>query len=318
MRKPMFLAARLLLAALFAIGATTTAAQTVEYVHTDALGSVVAVTDANRVLLERREYEPYGYQLSPAIANGPGYTGHVQDAATGLTYMQQRYYDPLLGRFLSVDPVTAGSSGANFNRYWYANNNPYAHVDPDGRNAVTFIGGVVTESWNAVNGRGFDGDMVMGALADGYNGEGDGFVSAAFQDATTLIPVGTVLRGLQVLRNAGRAVQTGLQANRAAGKAAELLAAKELVAEGNILLGSQVAARTANGLRVIDHLIMTPAGKIIAVEVKAGNAIRSAAQLGKDGKMAIDGAILVGKNVPESLRGQKIVIDTIERRYPRK
>src|SRR3546814_8748257 len=34
--------------------------------------------------------------------------------------MQQRYYDPEIGRFLSVDPVTVdGSTGANFNRYWY-------------------------------------------------------------------------------------------------------------------------------------------------------------------------------------------------------
>src|SRR3546814_9371961 len=48
--------------------------------------------------------------------------------------MQQRYYDPFLGRFLSVDPVTAeGGTGANFNRYWYANNNPYRFTDPDGR-----------------------------------------------------------------------------------------------------------------------------------------------------------------------------------------
>ena len=46
----------------------------------------------------------------------------------------QRYYDPTIGRFLSVDPVTAYSNpiGA-FNRYWYANNNPYRFTDPDGR-----------------------------------------------------------------------------------------------------------------------------------------------------------------------------------------
>ncbi len=38
-----------------------------------------------------------------------------------MNYIQQRYYDPLLGRFLSVDPVTADSvGGGNFNRYWYA------------------------------------------------------------------------------------------------------------------------------------------------------------------------------------------------------
>jgi uncharacterized protein RhaS with RHS repeats len=51
--------------------------------------------------------------------------------------MQQRYYDPMIGRSLSVDPVTAYSSpGANFNRYWYANNNPYRFTDPDGRQSV--------------------------------------------------------------------------------------------------------------------------------------------------------------------------------------
>nr|WP_203322589.1 RHS repeat-associated core domain-containing protein [Pseudoxanthomonas beigongshangi] len=109
-------------------------AQTVRYVHTDALGSVVLMTDASRNVVERNEYEPYGRVLTQPVNDGPGYTGHVQDAATGLTYMQQRYYDPVIGRFLSVDPVTAYSSpGANFNRYWYANNNPYRFTDPDGR-----------------------------------------------------------------------------------------------------------------------------------------------------------------------------------------
>ena len=37
-------------------------------------------------------------------------------------------------RFLSVDPVKADQKdGTNFNRYWYANDNPYRFVDPDGR-----------------------------------------------------------------------------------------------------------------------------------------------------------------------------------------
>jgi RHS repeat-associated protein len=47
--------------------------------------------------------------------------------------MQQRYYDPLLGRFLSTDSVEADiNSGVNFNRYWYANNSPFKYWDPDG------------------------------------------------------------------------------------------------------------------------------------------------------------------------------------------
>lgn len=109
------------------------AAQTVEYVHTDALGSVVAITNQVGQVIERTRYEPYGAELDKKI-EGVGYTGHVMDEATGFVNMQQRYYDPAIGRFLSVDPVTASSgTGANFNRYWYANNNPYRFTDPDGR-----------------------------------------------------------------------------------------------------------------------------------------------------------------------------------------
>lgn len=106
----------------------------VRYYVTDALGSVVVVTDEAGNVTERREYEPYGAQLTPAVKDGPGYTGHVQDAATGLVYMQQRYYDSSLGVFLSVDPVTAYDNPMRqFHRYRYAFNNPYRFIDPDGQ-----------------------------------------------------------------------------------------------------------------------------------------------------------------------------------------
>jgi RHS repeat-associated protein len=108
----------------------------VKYQHTDALGSPVAVTNTAGVVIERTNYEPYGAAINKTV-NGIGYTGHVMDGATGLTYMQQRYYDPVIGRFLSVDPVTAdANTGANFNRYRYADNNPYKFVDPDGRQSA--------------------------------------------------------------------------------------------------------------------------------------------------------------------------------------
>ena len=51
----------------------------------------------------------------------------------------QRYYDPQIGRFLSVDPVTAYEKPmTNFNRYAYAFNNPYKFTDPDGRDGANF------------------------------------------------------------------------------------------------------------------------------------------------------------------------------------
>jgi RHS repeat-associated protein len=109
-------------------------AQEVYYIHTDALGSPVAETDANRNVVARFEYEPYGRRLSGSNDDKPGYTGHVMDAVTGLVQMQQRYYDPGIGRMLSVDPVTAyGGDMRLFNRYVYAFNNPYTFTDPDGR-----------------------------------------------------------------------------------------------------------------------------------------------------------------------------------------
>ena len=111
------------------------------YNHTDALGSPVARTSSAAGLISRTRYEPYGGTASgtqPTI----DFTGHVNDVDTGLTYMQQRYYDPVAGRFLSIDPVTTdANTGGSFNRYAYANNSPYKYVDPDGREG--------TLSWTA-------------------------------------------------------------------------------------------------------------------------------------------------------------------------
>jgi len=113
---------------------------TVTYIHTDALGSVVAESDANGNVIKRYDYEPYGAVVGGQVTDGPGYTGHVSDAATGLSYMQQRYMDPQLGVFLSVDPVAAYEQPVGqFNRYRYANGNPYKFTDPDGQSATLLI-----------------------------------------------------------------------------------------------------------------------------------------------------------------------------------
>jgi RHS repeat-associated protein len=66
----------------------------------------------------------------------------LYDKELGLNYMQARYYDPVIGRFYSNDPVNAlshlGTSNGihGFNRYTYGNNNPYKYVDPDGKSSV--------------------------------------------------------------------------------------------------------------------------------------------------------------------------------------
>jgi RHS repeat-associated protein len=113
---------------------STVTAHAVTYVYTDPQGSLLAEADVQGNITATFDYRPYGAQALGSASNGPGYTGHVNDADTGLTYMQQRYYDSSVGRFLSIDPVGVNpKSGDNFSRYWYANNNPYRFIDPDGR-----------------------------------------------------------------------------------------------------------------------------------------------------------------------------------------
>lgn len=110
----------------------------VTFVHTDHLGSVVAESNSNGTITRRFHYKPFGETIE-AQQDDIGYTGHKHDVDIGLTYMQARYYDPVLGRFYANDPVefqghlTRGNSAAHgFTRYAYANNNPYKYVDPDG------------------------------------------------------------------------------------------------------------------------------------------------------------------------------------------
>jgi len=63
--------------------------------------------------------------------------------------MQQRYYDPMIGRFYSNDPVDMlghlrrGSPIMGFNRHAYANNNPYKNNDPDGQFIQAILGAVI-------------------------------------------------------------------------------------------------------------------------------------------------------------------------------
>lgn len=113
------------------------------YYHNDHLGSPVAATDENNDLLWRAHFRPYGErQEDPAKSafGTPGYTGHAQDKDSGLVYAGARYYEPMIGRFMAVDPVgLAPGSPGSFNRYAYANNNPYRYTDPDGRFPVDYL-----------------------------------------------------------------------------------------------------------------------------------------------------------------------------------
>lgn len=124
-----------LTALLWMAGSVDAHAGTVTYVYTDPQGTPLAEADASGDITARFEYTPYGVPVASmgAAPDGVGYTGHVNDPETGLVYMQARYYDAEVGRFLSVDPVGPQEGNlSRLNRYSYADNNPVMHLDPTG------------------------------------------------------------------------------------------------------------------------------------------------------------------------------------------
>lgn len=113
------------------------AQMTVTYFHNEISGSAVAASDSAGRVVWKENYRPYGERQVKAAgseSNGVWFAGKPQEARSGLVYMGARYYDPVAGRFMGVDPVGWQEDNLHsFNRYAYANNNPYRYVDPDGQ-----------------------------------------------------------------------------------------------------------------------------------------------------------------------------------------
>jgi RHS repeat-associated protein len=143
------------------LAGTAMAHDTVYYYSSDTVHSEVVITDASRNVVERTNYAPYGQVLNRSLRDGPGYTGHEEDPESGLVYMQQRYYDPASGRFLSNDPVATTDDGESFNRYAYVNDSPYRYTDPDGKEST---GEIVADEAQAAADRGYHVETFLWAF----------------------------------------------------------------------------------------------------------------------------------------------------------
>ena len=117
-------------------------------------GDVMGMVDGDGNLLYTMVYEGYGagYYFSGGSAaatmllgtNPLGYRGYVTDSGTGLYYLQSRYYDPVIGRFLNADAFASTGQGLlGNNMFAYCLNNPVNMVDYSGHYAIEAIWAII-------------------------------------------------------------------------------------------------------------------------------------------------------------------------------
>jgi RHS repeat-associated protein len=77
------------------------------YYHVNGLGSITALTDSSKVVVQSYVYDSFGQIISQSgnIQNPYTYTAREYDSEIGLYYYRARYYDAYIGRFISEDPI---------------------------------------------------------------------------------------------------------------------------------------------------------------------------------------------------------------------
>lgn len=156
----------------------------VYYYQPDHLGSSNVVTNQAGAKLQELTYYPYGQTRTNTgtINVNHKYTSQELDSSTGLYFYNARYYDPVLGRFISADTIIPNPLNPQaLNRYSYVTNNPLNYNDPYGYlririSAHYIIGGHI--SYDTSNGN-FRGGVGVGLGGGGSVGNNNWDIGAS-------------------------------------------------------------------------------------------------------------------------------------------
>ena len=110
---------------------------TLYYYITNLQGDVMSIVDGTGAVVASYSYDPYGNVVTAtgdlAEVNPLRYRGYYYDTETALYYLQSRYYDPEMGRFINADAlISTGQGLLGNNMFAYCNNNPTRYSDPTG------------------------------------------------------------------------------------------------------------------------------------------------------------------------------------------
>ncbi|MFA4837255.1 MAG: RHS repeat-associated core domain-containing protein [Dehalococcoidia bacterium] len=107
---------------------------TLEYLHTDSLGSTSVTSNGSGAVIDTVKYFPFGglRTSNSELGTDKLFTGQRLDD-TGLYFYNARYYDATIGRFISPDSIVPNTANPqSLNRYSYCLNNPLRYTDPSG------------------------------------------------------------------------------------------------------------------------------------------------------------------------------------------
>ncbi len=158
------------------------------YFLTDALGSTIALTDPTGAIREQYSYDPYG-NVTPSdtttgFTNPYQFMGREADSP-GLYYYRARYYSPMMGGFISEDPI--GFAGGQLSFYAAFGGDPLDYIDPLGLD------------WHISQSTGQVTDDQGNVVGQGYAGHGAGVNNPALQNVPMVgpLPQGTYTIGPQ-------------------------------------------------------------------------------------------------------------------------
>ena len=190
----------------------------------DILGNIIAIVDTSGNVVVKYVYDAWGNHkvLSPdgtentdstfiGNINPYRYRGYYYDTETGLYFLQARYYDPEICRFISMDDVTYidPETIGGLNLFAYCNNNPVMNVDPYGNSflaAMLITAGVLILGGGAVGG--IAAASTGGTSTDIWAGIGKGMLAGTILFAGVALTVGSFYVPGGVLGNLGLSMFT--------------------------------------------------------------------------------------------------------------
>ncbi|MFF3032268.1 RHS repeat-associated core domain-containing protein [Streptomyces rubiginosohelvolus] len=155
-----------------------TSGSRLSFLAADHHGTSSLAMDAASFTVVKRYTSPFGASRGPKATTWPddkGFLGKPADAATGLTHVGAREYDPGIGQFVSVDPVLSLDQHQSLNGYAYADNSPVTFSDPTGlKKSGGGLGGLLGLIGAVIGGAVGAVLVVVGAVLSSIGGGGSG------------------------------------------------------------------------------------------------------------------------------------------------